>query len=327
MENKLIYISDTEFQEALDTSSSYRQLLRKFDLSTNGTSYELLKREIKRRNLNTENFEILKKTNRVINNYTQEEIFSKNSPVSNIKKYIKRFGLKDIDKCENCKITEWMGQKLSMQVHHVDGDHYNNEPSNLQVLCPNCHSLTENFGSKNNKGKTFFQKNKDKKCIDCENPVYGNNIRCSKCHLIWYQKIGEKLKRDNLNKYIFNFVSIEEIQKETEANEEEIISQFKKFNLWEKYNQAIELNAEERENKLKDLEKRKNYVYINKMEDNKKQEIRKKLKEKIRTQSFCSIGKEYNLTDNAIRKWCKNLGLPDKKKIIDAMTDEEWNNL
>ena len=39
--------------------------------------------------------------------------------------------------------------KTILQIHHKDGDCTNNKPNNLMVLCPNCHAMTENFGSRN----------------------------------------------------------------------------------------------------------------------------------------------------------------------------------
>ena len=58
--------------------------------------------------------------------------------------------------CENCGLTEWMGKPISLEVHHIDGDSLNNELDNLQLLCPNCHALTENYRGKNiNKGATI----------------------------------------------------------------------------------------------------------------------------------------------------------------------------
>ena len=51
---------------------------------------------------------------------------------------------------------------------------------------------------------------------------------------------------------------------------------------------------------------------------------RKQLKDKIRTQSFVSIGTELNTSDNNIRKWCKHFQLPYTKKDINAYSDEEW---
>ena len=49
-------------------------------------------------------------------------------------------GLKE-DKCEICGNFEWQGIKLPLELHHKDGNHYNNNLDNLQILCPNCHSI------------------------------------------------------------------------------------------------------------------------------------------------------------------------------------------
>lgn len=51
-------------------------------------------------------------------------------------------------KCESCKLSEWMGNKISLELHHVDGNRYNNELSNLMILCPNCHSMIPNHSMK-----------------------------------------------------------------------------------------------------------------------------------------------------------------------------------
>lgn len=52
-------------------------------------------------------------------------------------------------KCECCGLTEWMGQPINLEVPHIDGDRSNNDLSNLQLLCPNCHSYTPTFTRKN----------------------------------------------------------------------------------------------------------------------------------------------------------------------------------
>lgn len=52
---------------------------------------------------------------------------------------------------------------------------------------------------------------------------------------------------------------------------------------------------------------------------------RQELKNLIRTLPFTSIGTKYKVSDNAIRKWCKAMGLPTKKTEIMAMSEEEWN--
>ena len=63
-------------------------------------------------------------------------------------------------KCEKCGWGETnpATKKIPLEVHHIDGDCTNNRFENLQLLCPNCHSLTENFGSKNKNSKRFHRK-------------------------------------------------------------------------------------------------------------------------------------------------------------------------
>lgn len=48
-------------------------------------------------------------------------------------------------KCANCDIDEWLGEKIILEVHHIDGNNENNERDNLVGLCPNCHSLTNSW--------------------------------------------------------------------------------------------------------------------------------------------------------------------------------------
>lgn len=50
------------------------------------------------------------------------------------------------------------------------------------------------------------------------------------------------------------------------------------------------------------------------------------LKEQIRIKSFVQIGKEYGVSDNAVRKWCRFYGLPFKSHIIKSLSDNEWEN-
>lgn len=51
---------------------------------------------------------------------------------------------------------------------------------------------------------------------------------------------------------------------------------------------------------------------------------REELKKLIRTKPFTRIGEQYNVTDNAVRKWCKAEGLPFKKADINRYSDNEW---
>lgn len=52
---------------------------------------------------------------------------------------------------------------------------------------------------------------------------------------------------------------------------------------------------------------------------------RKQLKEMIRTESFTAIGKKYNVSDNAVKKWCDKYHLPRLKSEISKYSKEEWD--
>ena len=63
-----------------------------------------------------------------------------------LKKFlVEEFG----EKCSECgQGSTLQGKNLVLQLDHKDGDSDNNRPKNLRLLCPNCHTQTENFGSK-----------------------------------------------------------------------------------------------------------------------------------------------------------------------------------
>jgi len=53
--------------------------------------------------------------------------------------------------CEVCHVSTWNDKPLKMELHHLDGNRFNHHIDNLKLLCPNCHSQTANFRSKNRK--------------------------------------------------------------------------------------------------------------------------------------------------------------------------------
>jgi transposase-like protein len=70
---------------------------------------------------------------------------------SHLKQRLLSAGLK-ANRCERCGIEEWLGEPLSMALHHVNGDGLDNRLENIAMLCPNCHSQTPNFSGRNIKG-------------------------------------------------------------------------------------------------------------------------------------------------------------------------------
>jgi Bacterial regulatory proteins, luxR family/HNH endonuclease len=69
---------------------------------------------------------------------------------THLKRRLVATGLKQ-NRCERCGIESWLGEPLSMALHHVNGDGLDNRLENLALLCPNCHAQTPNFSGRNRK--------------------------------------------------------------------------------------------------------------------------------------------------------------------------------
>lgn len=162
---------------------------------------------------------------------------------------------KNNNKCELCG---W-GEKnpftnlIPLEVHHKDGNHENNLEENLQLLCPNCHSLTENFKSRGNDSRSKDRKKYQytNKCIDCGKEIASTSTRCNNC--------------------------------EQKHRAEEFLKK-------------IPISREE-------------------------------LKKRIRNESFESIGKDYNISGNGLKRWISKYNLPNTKTLIKSYNDEEWEKL
>jgi hypothetical protein len=71
---------------------------------------------------------------------------------TNISAHIRRWLIETRgEKCESCGWAERhpITKKVPVEIHHIDGKWDSNKPENLQLLCPNCHSLTKTFRNLN----------------------------------------------------------------------------------------------------------------------------------------------------------------------------------
>lgn len=61
-------------------------------------------------------------------------------------------------RCSCCELESWNNKPITLQVDHIDGDPGNNYPSNLRLMCPNCHSQTDTYkGGNKNKLKQDYR--------------------------------------------------------------------------------------------------------------------------------------------------------------------------
>lgn len=122
---------------AIENSRSIHQVLHKLGLRKCGGNYDTIKRLISKLNLDVEHFE---GQNWLAGKHTKDWTEYKR-PAAVRKRLIQIRGVK----CECCNLAEWMGQPITIELHHIDGDKSNHSFENLQLLCPNCHSLTDNW--------------------------------------------------------------------------------------------------------------------------------------------------------------------------------------
>jgi 5-methylcytosine-specific restriction endonuclease McrA len=84
-----------------------------------------------------------------------EKILVENSTyvtTSSLKDRLVKDGLLEY-KCVKCKNEGiHMGECLSLQLDHINGIRNDHRLENLRILCPNCHSQTKTYGSKNRNG-------------------------------------------------------------------------------------------------------------------------------------------------------------------------------
>lgn len=224
-------------------SNNLHQVCNKLGKKPTNEYYNVLRRIIVDNNIDTSHFCVDNRERKPHKRYKFEEIFVKDSPytkTSGLAKKLFDAGIKEA-RCEECGLTEWNGKPIVFQTHHINGDPTDNRIENLKILCPNCHSQTDNFCKHKNKKLPILKK--EKKCKYCGKTYDGKTLFCSnECKRKF---LAEKLGHS-----------------ENPPTKEDIISMF-----------SMGLN-------------------------------------------FCEMGRRFNISDNAIRKWCKKYGLPFHAKDI-----------
>ena len=158
-----------EFLESIvQKCSSFAEVLREIGLADKGSNFKTLQKYINKYNIDVSHL-----TGRTWNkglSYTNKASYVKLEDIlkenTHFKSHILKLrlvaeGLKEY-KCEQCGCNgEWCGKPITLELHHINGNHYDNSLSNLQILCPNCHSLTYNNSGKavRIKSKKDTQKN------------------------------------------------------------------------------------------------------------------------------------------------------------------------
>ena len=139
-----------------------------------------------------------------------------------LKKKLIEEGFKE-SKCEECDLSEWNNKPIPTELHHKDGNRFNNDLLNLQVLCCNCHAQTLNYKKKKGISIKYYcecgieKQKRSKQCLGCRKKELSNKkeknnknfCKCGKlikklsknCVECQYKK-QRKVKRPNYKKLI-----------------------------------------------------------------------------------------------------------------------------
>lgn len=144
--------ADAELAEAVRTSRSRTEVLRKLRLSPSGQNMSSIDKHIERLELDTTHFVRHGNCTQAV---ALDDILVEGSSYYGGSWKIKK-KLIDAGRLPNrcmmggCPNPEpiWNGQPLTLQLDHINGNHSDNRIENLRVLCPNCHTQTDTWGGK-----------------------------------------------------------------------------------------------------------------------------------------------------------------------------------
>jgi hypothetical protein len=171
MPGRPVSYSEEQAREAVSTSYSWAESLRKLGLCSTGGAWRVLKKYAELWEISTDHFDPARA--REMNFRTKkrplEELLVEDSTCSrqNLKRRLFQEGLKE-PRCELCGQDEnWRGRRMAMIIDHVNGVRNDNRIENLQIVCPNCAATLDTHCGRKNRvpkskrscrrcGKAFF---------------------------------------------------------------------------------------------------------------------------------------------------------------------------
>ncbi|MFJ3860983.1 HNH endonuclease signature motif containing protein [Streptomyces sp. NPDC090085] len=141
-------------EEAVSASGTMYEVLRRLGLDAVGGNHTHITRRVRALGIDTSHFTGQPRTDGTRSGHrrrTASEILCvdpsphpRRTPSATLRRALLELGT--AESCAECGIAPvWMGEPLSLEVDHVNGDWRDNRPENLRLLCPNCHSTTDTY--------------------------------------------------------------------------------------------------------------------------------------------------------------------------------------
>lgn len=145
----------TQLKNAAKQSRSYRQVLQRLGLKEAGGNYEQVKKYVRESGVDVGHFTGklwnkgltgLKKASLPLQDILVQGSFFQSHKLKN---RLYKAGLKK----PHCELCGWhrvsADGRLPLELDHINGDRHDNRLQNLQILCPNCHSLQPTHRGRN----------------------------------------------------------------------------------------------------------------------------------------------------------------------------------
>lgn len=108
--------------------------------------------------------------NQWIKKYKQDNSIAESSKWGQIPQFLRHYIFDKFEnKCCKCGWSEInpFTNTIPLEIDHIDGNYKNNSENNLQLLCPNCHSLTLTYrGANRGNGRNITWILKDESALD-----------------------------------------------------------------------------------------------------------------------------------------------------------------
>ena len=253
------HIYEKEFlSEQVKLSSSIAEVARRLKLRDKGSNFKTIKKYIDLYGLDVSHF-TGQRWNKGKHNTEEaaliplELILQNNTNYKSHSLKLRLFesGLKE-RKCEVCGIKTWQNKPITLELHHINGDHYDNRLENLQILCPNCHSQTGNFRGKGSARKEVPKLMKpvkeNKICPICNKefvPQKYKNIFCSReCYNKSLLNITtSSIAKENIQEVIDKYNTITDLAKHFNVSRPTMRKYLDEYNLLYEFKSKYDYRA------------------------------------------------------------------------------------